>query len=120
MRSIWEIDLRVTADSYAEDTMMLVVVINKPKEFIPNLFEFKRKKTYETVELLNGVFSRGHYYKDDVRVREYRVDYVFVDLRNLAKRKEFVADMLGLKEKGLDVRTVGSYLRERRDLIDKK
>lgn len=36
---------------------------------------------------------------------------MFVELRNGAKRREFVADMFAMREKGLDVRSFGAFVR---------
>lgn len=46
MRSIWDLNLKVTSDDFNEEGLVMVILINKPKEFCANLFEFKRKKTY--------------------------------------------------------------------------
>jgi hypothetical protein len=70
------------------------------------------------MEILNDTFTRERYNKDDVKLREYKVDFIFVDLRNNLKRKEFIADMCILKEKGLDIRTMGSLVKERIEQID--
>lgn len=119
IRSVWDLNLKVTADDFNEGSLVLVIVINKPKEYCASLFEYKRKKIYETVELLNNVFSRGRYSKDDVKLREYRVDFVFITLQNSSKRREFVEDIFQLKDKGLvDVRTMGTFVRERLEQFD--
>lgn len=116
---MWDLNLKTTADDFNEEGLVLVVQINKPKEYCLSLFEYKRKKIYETVELLNTTFGRGHYSKDDVKLREYRVDFVFISLINSKKRKEFMEDILQLQDKGLiDVRTMGTFVRERFEQFD--
>ena len=69
------------------------------------------------MEILNGIFSKGKYYKDDVRMREFKVDYIFVDLKNPYKRPDFVKDMLSLKSKGLEIKTIVSYLKEKKEFV---
>ncbi len=66
------------------------------------------------------MFSKGKYFKDDVRMREFKVDYIFVDLRNPYKRPDFIKDMMSLKSKGLEIKTMGSYLKEKKEYLEKK
>lgn len=58
--------------------------------------------------------------KEEIKYKECRFDYLIVECRNSAKRKEFIQVVHSLDDgEGVEVMTMAAFLKEKKAVIEK-
>ena len=83
------------------------------------LFDYKKLKMQGIIDNFKQLPSKTSLLKEEIRYKESRLDYLIVELKNLAKKETFVKAMQGLKTEEVDLISVQSFLQEKRMALEK-